>query len=84
MSRSRDPHGQFQGQNLGQKVKTPQHFPILKVTVDLESLFNSLSNNTHYVKIGPVVYEIQAFKCRQPHPVLPKISKFDGPYLANP
>ena len=84
MPRSRDPQGQFQGQNLGQKVKTPQHVPIVKMITDLESLFNSLSNNTHFEKISPVVFEIQGFKCRQPRPFLPKISKFDGPYLVNP
>ena len=53
LSRSRDPQGQFQGQILGQEVKVPQHVRIFKMAADLESLLNTLSNNTNFVKIDP-------------------------------
>ena len=84
LSRSCDPQGEFQGQILGSKVKVPQHVPIFKMTADLESSLNSLSINTSFVKIDLVVPEIRGVKGRWPHPFLPKISKFGGPYLPNP
>ena len=77
--------GEFQGKILGSKVKVPQHVPMFKMIADLESSLNiSLSNNTSFVKIDLVVPEIRGVKGRWPHPFLPKISKFGGPYLPNP
>ena len=83
-SRSRDPQGQFQGQILGQEVKVPQHVQIFKMAADLESLLNTLSNNTNFVKIDPLGLEIQGVKGRPATPIFEKISKFGGPYLQNP
>ena len=68
LSRLRDPQGQFQGQILGQEVKVPQHIQIFKMAADLESLLNTLSNNTNFVKIDPLGPEIQGFRGRPRHP----------------
>ena len=84
LSRLRDPQGQFQGQILGQEVKVPQHIQIFKMAADLESLLNTLSNNTNFGKIDPLGPEIQGFKGRPATPILEKILKFGGPYLPNP
>ena len=72
LSRPRDPQGQFQGQILGQEVKVPQHVQIFKMAAVLESLFNTLSNNTNFVKIDPLGPEIQGFKGRPATPIFCK------------
>jgi len=51
---------------------------------NLEPLSNSLSNDTNFVKIGPVVFDMLKIKDRPPGPFWPKIEKFWGPYLLKP
>jgi len=49
ISRSRDPQGQ--------KVTWSYHFNTSEKMANLESLSNSLSNDTNFEKIGPVVFD---------------------------
>ena len=61
-SKSRDPGGQIQGQIKGKKVMTFFLVPTLKVIHVSESLFHSLSNDTNFIRFGPLIMELWLFK----------------------
>ena len=48
------------------------------MAADLESLLNTLSNNTHFVKIDPLGPEIQGFKGRPATPIFEKSHNLVG------
>ena len=81
LSRSRDPRP-ISRSNLRSKGQSTPTCSNLQNEGRFVILIDT--NNTNFVKIGPVVPEIQGFKGRRPRPFLPKISKFGGSYLANP
>jgi len=57
-----DPRGQFQGQNIGQKVITPKFTQITKMISDLNSWLFPLFKDTLLFQIGPLVQRIWGFE----------------------
>jgi len=54
-----DPWGQFQGQNIGQKVITPK---FTKMMLDLNTWLFPLFKDTLLFQIGPLVQKIWGFE----------------------
>jgi len=58
--------GQFQDQNIGQKVITPKFTQIAKMVSDLNSLLFPLFKNTLLFQIGPLVQKVWGFDVGRP------------------
>jgi len=56
------PLGQSQGQSKDQKVIVSKQGRIVKLTSEMDSLVNSLQNDTSHIEIGQGVTEISKFK----------------------
>jgi len=60
------PQGQFQSQNLGQKVITPKFTKITKMMSDLNTWLFSLFKDTLLFQIGQLVQKIWCFEVERP------------------
>ena len=78
-----DPWGQFQGQNIGQKVITAKFTKITKMMPNLNTWLFPLFKDALLFQIGPLVQKIWGFEVGRPPLFSLNFQKINPPYLGN-